>query len=62
MKILEAERLSIAFGGVRAIDSVNLAVESRYADVLAEHRQLLHDWVVKTNDKFIVPGHWRSRG
>lgn len=28
MKILEAERLSIAFGGVRAIDSVNLAVES----------------------------------
>ena len=28
MMILETDRLSIAFGGVRAIDEVNIAVEA----------------------------------
>lgn len=45
---------------------VNLAVESRYADVLSTHRRLLYDWCLATGDSFakhyshaphpIVPG------
>ncbi len=33
-------------------EMVNLAVESRFADVLNEHRKRLHDWCLHTNDRF----------
>ena len=33
-------------------EMVNLAVEARFRDVLAEHRQLLADWMEKTDDLF----------
>jgi arylsulfatase A-like enzyme len=33
---------------------VNLAVESRYADVLHEHRQRLADWCRSTNDRTLT--------
>jgi arylsulfatase A-like enzyme len=33
-------------------EMVNLAVESRFADVLNSHRTLLHDWCIETGDTF----------
>ena len=33
-------------------EMVNLAVETRYADVLADHRRRLWDWCLETGDVF----------
>ena len=42
-------------------EMVNLAVEARHHDLLAEHRALLHAHTQRTADKFAVPGHWQGR-
>jgi arylsulfatase A-like enzyme len=34
-------------------EMVNLAVESRYETILQQHRDLLADWIEKTDDRFI---------
>ena len=37
-------------------EMTNLAVDPKFAKVLAEHRAMLADWCKRTSDKFIVPG------